>query len=296
MRRCVIFNPVARGEKARQFQAQLAQLSAQCTLRPTQSPGAGRTLAAEAVREQFDVIIAAGGDGTLNEVLNGIGDASGFDRVSLGVLPLGTVNVFAKEIGLPTDVPAAWRVVEQNQVDSIDLPWAEFQSNERRVRRFFVQLAGAGLDARAVELVDWQLKKKIGPLAYVVAGWHAMQEAKSKIRVSGDDWNDEGEMVLIGNGRYYGGKYRLFPKANLKDGRIDVTVFPNMNWATATKAGVGWLVDQLVLGAGARTYQASRVTLNSAGEIPLQLDGELVGRLPATLEVGHAKLRVIVPR
>src|SRR5712692_8120716 len=104
MMTCVVFNPAARGEKARRCRDQLAALSTECALNPTYAPGGGRALAAEAVREGFEIIVAAGGDGTVNEVLNGIGDESdGFARARLGVLPLGTINVFALELKLPTN-------------------------------------------------------------------------------------------------------------------------------------------------------------------------------------------------
>src|SRR5215470_1936506 len=101
-RTCVIFNPTARGEKARRFRRHLDAIGAQSALKQTAAPGEARRLAAEAVEEGFEIVVAAGGDGTLNEVLNGLGDApGGFERVRLGLLPLGTVNVFARELGLP---------------------------------------------------------------------------------------------------------------------------------------------------------------------------------------------------
>src|SRR5881628_1790607 len=103
MRTCVIFNPAARGDKARNFRRHLADLGTHCALKSTAAAGDARRLAAEAVGEGFEVVVAAGGDGTLNEVLNGIGDApDGFDKARLGVLPLGTVNVFARELAIPT--------------------------------------------------------------------------------------------------------------------------------------------------------------------------------------------------
>src|SRR5262249_10138792 len=93
VRTCVIFNPAARGDKAWRFRRHLEAIGKQSTLRQTAAAGEARRLAAEAVREGFDVVVAAGGDGTLNEVLNGIGDIpDGFERARLGVLPLGTVN------------------------------------------------------------------------------------------------------------------------------------------------------------------------------------------------------------
>ena len=94
---CVVFNPTARGDKARRFRKSLEELRERCVLKPTDAAGAARRLAAEAVQEGFSTIVAAGGDGTLNEVLNGIGDVEGgFERTRLGVLPLGTINVFAR--------------------------------------------------------------------------------------------------------------------------------------------------------------------------------------------------------
>jgi len=147
---CVIFNPAARGEKARHFRDQLAALSSSAALKPTYAPGSGRALAREAVQEGFTTIVAAGGDGTLNEVVNGIHDANGTERCRLGVLPLGTINVFARELRLPTAFDAAWRVIESGREQVIDLPSVEFNRDDAPTRQVFAQLAGAGLDSRAM--------------------------------------------------------------------------------------------------------------------------------------------------
>ena len=126
-------------------------------------------------------IVAAGGDGTVNEVLNGLGDApDGFARARLGVLPLGTVNVFARELEIPLRIERAWEILQRGRETRIDLPRVEFSANGVRQKRYFVQLAGAGLDARAIELVDWSHKKKAGPLAYVIAGLKALRERQPK--------------------------------------------------------------------------------------------------------------------
>src|SRR5213594_1760111 len=123
MKIAIIFNPSARGEKAAKFRDHLEGLSKECVLKPTFSAGGGRSLATEAVREGCEVIVAAGGDGTVNEVLNGIGDEpDGFARVRFGVLPLGTINVFARELRMPTRFDAAWAVIRQARESRIDLP------------------------------------------------------------------------------------------------------------------------------------------------------------------------------
>src|SRR5436190_13767241 len=233
MRICVIFNPTARGERAKRFRRHLDAFDGECALKPTTAPGGGRALAAEAVREGFGVIVAAGGDGTLNEVLNGIGDEpDGFARARLGVLPLGTINVFARELGMPLELNRAWAAIRRGREASIDLPQVEFIANSRPECRYFAQLAGAGLDARAVELVDWELKKKIGFLAYVVAALKAMRAEQPRISTEGVPHPGTGEQVLIGNGRLYGGSYAIFSEAKLCDGLLDVCVFPRVTWGT----------------------------------------------------------------
>ena len=147
VRTCVIFNPAARGDKARRFLEQLESIGAEAKLKKTQSAGGARVLAREAVTEGFETIVAAGGDGTLNEVINGIGDEpKGFERARLGVLPLGTVNVFARELSLPRTFKAAWEVICGQNETRIDLPKVEFAGrNGKMEQRYFAQLAGAGL-------------------------------------------------------------------------------------------------------------------------------------------------------
>lgn len=295
MRICVIFNPAARGEKAKQFRDQLAALSTHVTLKPTYAAGTGRPLAAAAVREGFDVIVAAGGDGTLNEVLNGIGDEpNGFARARLGVLPLGTINVFARELRLPMKFESAWKIIERGRERLIDLPQAEFTQDGHSQRRYFAQLGGAGLDSRAIELVNWEQKKTFGPVAYVVAGFKALAERKPRITVSAANASAEGELVLIGNGRFYGGNFELFPKADLHDGLLDITVFPTVNWETLLRSGWGWLTNQLHSAAGCLALQAGSFTLDSQTKAALELDGENVGRLPAKFSVQRQALRVLV--
>lgn len=296
MKTCVIFNPAARGEKAKQFRDQLAALSARVTLKPTYAAGSGRPLAAEAVREGYEVVVAAGGDGTLNEVLNGLADEpEGLAHTQLGVLPLGTINVFARELRLPTHFDAAWRIIEQRRESLIDLPQVEFTKDGRLQRRHFGQLAGAGLDSRAIDLVDWEQKKSFGPLAYVFAGFKALAEPKSQIIASAAHAGAQGELILVGNGRFYGGSFELFPKADLRDGLLDVTVFPKVNWETLVRSGWGWLTSQIHSAAGCHTFQAESFTLTSPGNVAFELDGDNVGHLPATFSVRRQALRVLVP-
>jgi YegS/Rv2252/BmrU family lipid kinase len=294
VRICVIFNPAAKGDKARRFRRHLDEIGAQCGLKLTSAPGDARRLAAEAVTEKYEVVVAAGGDGTVNEVLNGIADEpEGFLRVTLGVLPLGTVNVFARELGLPQKLESAWEVIRSGKQRRIDLPSVEYGGEQSRQKRYFVQLGGAGLDARAIELVNWELKRRTGPLAYVWAGLHAMLDKPPEITADGGARQVTGGLVLIGNGRLYGGSYRIFPKAELQDGLLDVCVFPRVNWWTLTRCGPPLLINGKLPSGVVESFQAERLTLSSKMAVPLEVDGELIGHLPATFRVEQGRLRVV---
>ncbi|HWW00951.1 MAG TPA: diacylglycerol kinase family protein [Candidatus Acidoferrum sp.] len=296
MRTCVIFNPTAKGDKAKRFRRHLDEIASQSTLKLTTGPEDARRLAAEAVGEGFDVVAAAGGDGTVNEVLNGLGDApDGFERARLGVLPLGTVNVFARELGVPMQLRAAWKVLRQGRETRIDLPSVEYAVNGSTRRRFFAQLAGAGLDARAVELVQWELKKRIGPSAYVLAGLQALGRSPSNITATAGGRAATGGLVLVGNGRLYGGPFRVFPRADMRDGLLEVCVFPRVNWLTLARCAGPLLLLGRLPDSVAEVFQAASLTLASTARTPLQADGELIGQLPATLSVERSRLRVMAP-
>ena len=296
VRICVIFNPTARGNKARHFRRHLDEIGSQSTLKLTAAVGHARQLAADAIREGFEIVVAAGGDGTLNEVLNGFGDVpEGFERARLGVLPLGTLNVYASELAIPSNLDAAWTAICQGRETLIDLPTVEYQHNGTRQCRYFAQMAGAGLDARAIELVRWELKKKIGPLAYVLSGFQALVGAQSRITVAGGGHSATGGLVLIGNGRHYGGRYRLFPQADQRDGLLEVCLFPRVNWLILARCVPSLLVGDTLPASVTQSFRAHSITLSSPSRTPLEVDGELIGHLPATFSVQRSRLRVIVP-
>ncbi len=290
----MIFNPAARGEKARRFRHQLDAIGPQCALKATTAPDDARRLAAEAVADGFELIVAAGGDGTVNEVLNGLGDApDGFARARLGVLPLGTINVFARELKIPLRVGRAWETLQRGREMRIDLPRVEFSANGVRQKKYFVQLAGAGMDARAIELVDWALKKKTGPLAYVFAGLKALREPQPKITARADGQIHTGELVLVGNGRFYGGPFGVFPQADLHSGSLEVCVFPRVNWLTLLLCAPALLLRRKLPEGLVRRFRAKSFELAGASRTAIELDGEWIGHLPAVFSVERERLRVV---
>ena len=295
MKTCVIFNPAAKGQKAERLRAQLDVITRHAVLKQTATAGDARPLAAEAIAEGCDTLIAAGGDGTVNEVLNGIADANAFDRVRLGVLPLGTVNVFALEMKIPFHTGEAWDLILTCRETKIDLGWAEFSEGGQTQRRYFMQLGGAGLDARAIQLVDWQQKKKVGPLAYVVAGLKALREPQPKITVTAGNHTFAGELALFGNGKYYGGRMEILQDANLRDGLLDIVIFPRVKTFSALGHALHAAMLKRLPKDGVLRLRAAEFTVTAEPDAGFELDGEFIGQLPAKVGVEREKLRVIVP-
>jgi YegS/Rv2252/BmrU family lipid kinase len=292
---CVIFNPSARGEKAEVLCARVRGLFPNCAWRRTNEAGHARELAAEAAQSGVQTIIAAGGDGTANEVVNGLADVPGaLEAAHFGVLPLGTVNVFARELGLPLRLAEAARVLQAGKTRVIDLGRVEYSDAGNPRQRFFIQLAGAGLDSRAIELVQWELKKKLGPLAYVVAGCKAIREPQPLIVAHGQG-AVSGQTVLIGNGRFYGGSFPVFPAADLQDGLLEVCVLPKVTLPRLVAAAPVLLTGLFDGLCPAVRLSLPSVTLTSASRVLLEVDGENACELPVTLSIRPQGLRVIVP-
>jgi diacylglycerol kinase (ATP) len=214
----------------------------------------------------------------------------------LGVLPLGTVNVFARELRVPTKLKEVWPLLESGPEINLDIGCAEFQTSAGPEKRLFLQLAGAGLDARAIELVSWELKKKIGPGAYVVAGLQALGGVQPRITVRTETGAEaSGELALIGNGRLYGGQFPIFHKGDLQDGILDAVLFEKVNWMRLPSIGWDFILGRLFKEGRTAYLQGKELALRSDSRVALQLDGELVGELPAKFSVLSKRLRVIAP-
>lgn len=265
-------------------------------LKPTTGPGAARWLAAEAVKEGHETIVAAGGDGTLNEVLNGLVDApNGFERARLGVLPLGTVNVFARELRLPLRMDKAWPILTAGKETRIDIGRAEFQREGKPETRHFIQMAGAGFDARTIELVNWEMKKRFGPLAYVVAAGRALNGPNAPVTASNGMQTHTGDLVLVGNGKLYGGSFPVLHKSELQDGRLDVATFSEITWRRLPTHLWAIASRKMFRDGGSAYFQADEISLTSPGRAGLELDGDWVGELPARISVRPGVLRVVCP-
>jgi diacylglycerol kinase (ATP) len=283
---CIIFNPAAKGERAAQEQNRLQSLLPEARILSTEGPGDATRLTREAIRDGAEMVVAAGGDGTVNEVVNGI-NGSG---TRLGILPIGSVNVYALELGIPMGLEDAVDVLrspDDSRVRQVDL----LQANGR----YFVQLAGVGLDAETVRQTDHEFKKIFGPLSYVFTCADLAGKEHAPLHlVDGEGRERKGSFVLVGNGRFYGGPFSFFPEARLDDGSLDVCLFKKLT-----------RFDLLRYFRGALTYGAhvnfpdvdyfktDRLRVTTEGEVPFEVDGEYQGICPVEFKVLPGALEVV---
>ena len=213
----VIMNPAAHSTKAARVVARIEALNPAPEMIFTQYAGHATEIAEKLAREGRELVVAAGGDGTVNEVLQGLCrvNATRSDiatHTALGTLPAGTMNVFAYEIGFPShrDLANPWRVMTSGARRDIDL----WMANDH----YFIQLAGMGMDAEIVKATTWQMKKRYGPLAYAIAAVQVLRSQLPTVTIKAPGRADShGCLALIGNGRNYGGRFPLFREATLTD-------------------------------------------------------------------------------
>ncbi len=284
----VILNPSARSARAGDRLEAIRALSPRVQIYATAGPGDARRFARELALAGASVVVAAGGDGTVNEVVNGIALAGPQCGTALGILPAGTMNVFANDLGLPaTKLDDCWRLIEAGRARSIDL-WL---ANDE----YFAQLAGAGLDASAIAGTTWARKKQYGPLSYLISLAEVIKRGTPLLTVSAPGREPvQGRIVLVGNGIHYGGQFRLFPDASFTDGLLDVVVVNELSV---------WNVARLSLAATAGRYsprmqgityfQTTELDVTGAESVPIQADGELCGTTPARFRRAPFPLRVI---
>lgn len=238
------------------------------------------------VEEGEPLIVAAGGDGTLNMVA---GELMG-TGTTLGIIPSGTMNVFARELKLPIrNYEAAYKVLLGGKVSEVDV----FTANDIP----FLQMCGVGYDAQVVQRTTWGSKKKWGALAYFISGVRCLYEKPPILILRTPDGQvHEGVFAIMGNGSLYGGQFRLFPDASYEDGLLDILLFKKLG---------GEVIKQFLRGIfRSRKYPNPRNVLylrlpsceiESSQEVPFELDGDVKGGTPVKLKLSAQKLKVVTP-
>jgi YegS/Rv2252/BmrU family lipid kinase len=298
-----IYNPVAgrqAGKRERQIREAAVALEVQgiaAKIVPTTGPNTASGLARTAFNQGDELILVCGGDGTINEVINGLAET----RATLGILPGGTANIFAKELGLPHHPVKAARALGQWIPRRIALGRATSAKvgDGPSESRFFLSLAGVGFDAYIVHKLTWDFKRGWGVAAYV---WEAIRQALRYpyppfwCRMNGIEL--PATFAVVQRTTRYAGWLRLAPAADLFAPRFETCVFKSRSWLRYFYYAAAVVMRQHSRLSDFKSVSAQKVECTAASpgdRIYFELDGEIAGQLPATFEIIPDALTILVP-
>ncbi|HXG93914.1 MAG TPA: diacylglycerol kinase family protein [Blastocatellia bacterium] len=321
-RATIIYNPMSgrpgrRNEDAREMIRLLAERGIRAEAQATTGPDDATRLAREAVSDGVDIIISYGGDGTINEVLQAVVGSS----AALATWPGGTANVIARDLGVPFDIAqvadmiAAGKTVrvavgvvrgqgvmnsDAGLIDSEHKAAATIPRplppDAQPLKRYFLMMAGIGLDASIARGVNKRLKRRTGEFAYWVTGMKhlfAWQPEVFTIEVDGKEF--EGVFAVIGNGKGYGGGMCMTPGARLTEDCFEVYILPRLaNNFSYLRALAGCLRRKPET-TQATIVRGRHIKANSSDEPWVEADGEVIGTLPMTFDIVPGALSLIVP-
>jgi YegS/Rv2252/BmrU family lipid kinase len=283
----IIFNPAAgwrRRQRLAPVLAQLGEHGCAFVVRETQAPGDAERFAAEVDPGAFDLVVVAGGDGTVNETINGLARSG----LPLALIPLGTANVLAAEIGLGPDPAAVARCVALGQPRPIALGAA--------AGRRFILMAGAGFDAHVVAGVSVPMKRWLGKGAYVLSTLRQLLVFDFPgYEVLTDNTVRHAASVIVTNARYYGGRFVCAPEARLESDTLQVCLFERAGRLAAIGYALALFSRRLPTLSSYRVVEARRIEVRGRPGEPIQVDGDGIGRLNVAIEVLPKALDLVFP-
>ena len=244
--------------------------------------------AQKACDSNFDFIIAAGGDGTINEVVNGIAEQG--NRPTLGIIPAGTTNDFARALHIPKDITEACNVLCNGRIQSVDIGKVSSQ--------YFINIAGAGTLTELTYEVPSKLKTMMGQVAYYVKGFEKLPRIKpSNVTIEYDGKWFEGEIMLflVSNTNSVAGFEKLAPNAYLNDGLFDLIILKKTNLADVVRLVSAAMRGEHLSDEKVIYVQASRIKIHAKEKLQLNLDGEYGGDLPGEFVNLHNHIKMVVP-
>jgi YegS/Rv2252/BmrU family lipid kinase len=257
----------------------------------TPGPNKAGELAHKAIEDGCDLVLAAGGDGTINEAINGIAGS----QVAFGALPAGTANVLANEVGLSNRPDRAAEQLLQAvptriSLGALDRPGAD--------RRYFVLMAGVGLDARIVYELDLDLKARLGKLAYWHGGLRQLGRSVPRFQIAVDGVERPASFALITRVRNYGGDFQIARRVKLTDPDFEIVIFENHEWHDYVRFFGSVVTNRLYSTPGVTVCRASHASVAERGDMKIyvQTDGEAVGNIPATISTVPDALTLLLPK
>ena len=304
----LIYNPTSGGRRHRRFQEIeeavriLKEAGITAELAPTSEGGHAEEIARLAVEQHREMVIACGGDGTINEIINGLAGS----QVPMALLPAGTANILAKELGIPWDIPRAARLIPEGVIRRIALGMATFAGSNGNASsgalpsngRYFLSVGGAGPDGAIVNGVDCELKKKVGVVAYWLEGMKQLFSYDfPEMRVRSNGTDHLASIIVVGRTANYGGPFKITTNATLFEDSFEFLT-------NSTRSRLQYLacLPALWLGKirgmrGIKMWKASEVLCESAGANPVfaQVDGEPIGPLPLRFRIVPDALSLVTP-
>jgi YegS/Rv2252/BmrU family lipid kinase len=292
-RMTVVFNPTAGGRRRARLDETLKLLRAsgcEVAVQATAARGDAETIARGfgVPPQALDLLVIAGGDGTINEAVNGLLSAGGDGASSMALVPLGTANVLANEIGLATAPAVVARAIARGVSVRAYVGVAN--------GRCFTAMAGAGFDAHVVANVSLRLKRLFGKGAYVLESLRQLWRFPfPRYRVSVDGESYDAASVIVAKGHFYGGRYVCAPEARLDQPEFHVCLFERGGRWNAVRYALALALGRLPRLPDFRVVRGRAVTIDGPAGDPLQGDGDIIARLPVRIEIAPQPLRLIVP-
>lgn len=289
----LIYNPTSGREEMRRRLPQILQKlergGIETSCHATESEGDAVKAAAQAVERGFDIVIAAGGDGTLNEVISGISPYE--RRPDIGILPLGTTNDFARAHGIPKKWDDACDLIVRRYTKPVDIGQAD--------GKYFINIAGGGSLTELSYEVPSKLKTMIGHLAYYIRGFEKIVRLRSfhmQIAAEGvGEFEDEYMLMLIANSNSVGGFEKLAPGASTSDGMFDVLLMRKCNLAEFIRIASLAMRGEHLQDSHITLFQTNRITVRSDEKsLHLNLDGEYGGQMAQTFTILPGHVRIIM--
>lgn len=303
MRVFFIVNPVAGiSEFQKQINRAADHLSAQgCQVerKETKKPGDAMSLARQAAQEGFDVAVAVGGDGTVNEVCNGLANSS----TALGVLPAGTANVYAADVGIPIWWPlrpdAVLRGAEillRGQRRRIDLGQIKLADGHSR---YFLMWCGIGLDAAISQARQPGPVRSLSYASWLVAGLLVTFDfmgTRATLETDTETLRERILLAVVSNGQLYGRIWRVAPQAKMDDGLLDVAVMSGHGWPSTIRHVVGLTLKQHIKDPDFHLYRTKHLSVSARDPLPVHVDAETIGTTPVEIGIIPRSLTIIVPQ
>ena len=290
--RVVILNPIAGRKRIPGLEKRLERAFCRhgipCEILLTRKAGDATALAREAVQQGADLVVAAGGDGTVNEVVNGLVGTN----TPLGIIPLGTVNVLARELGIPLAAHKAIKTIAEGSPKPIDVGIAN--------GRCFTLMAGFGFDAEVVTNVLQPIKDWIGASAYILKGLETLakcQATEITLEMPEETYSAKAFLVVVANVSTYGYNLHIAPMAAPDDGFLDICVFerPITDRIGFMRQVAEVFINRHMYHKAVRFFRTTQVTLRSEPEVFVHLDGDPFGKTPVEISIRPQILPVIRP-